>query len=163
MFNKATIQEKVCHFRTVKGYSQVELGLKIEEITGQPYDRHAISAYETGRRRIPAYLVPVLAEIFEITTDELFYSKEEIRKFDQIDQLSAQMVDYRELSNTNPEEAAKAALDLLKEARKEIQTLKSQLAVSKNEVSEAHKKISVMKDVIKKWKKHVKQFMNYNP
>ncbi|GAA0192771.1 hypothetical protein GCM10009122_55570 [Fulvivirga kasyanovii] len=127
MYNKTTIRERFSYFRNQKGLSQTELGLKLEEIMGEPFDRFTISNYETGRRRIPAYLVPALAQIFGITTDELFYTERDIASLQNIDTLGVKVAGYREMMDSQPEAAAQKSLEALEQARKEIQGLKEEL------------------------------------
>ncbi|MBL6445353.1 hypothetical protein JMN32_03480 [Fulvivirga sp. 29W222] len=95
-------------------------------MTGETCGKHAISRFENSHRKLPINYVPALAQIFGITTDELFFSANELKRTDK-DQIGTQVADYRELATTNPKEAANKTLEALLNAKKEVLALKEQL------------------------------------
>lgn len=136
----AILGEKILYFRNKKGLSQVELAEKIQEATGELCDRYAISRFENGRRKLPINYVPLLAQIFGITTDELFYSAEQLRKTNK-DPLGTQVADYRELAEGDPKEAATKTLEALVRAKNEVQALKEQLRKCEEELEKKNRSI----------------------
>ncbi|MBL6448282.1 helix-turn-helix transcriptional regulator [Fulvivirga sp. 29W222] len=140
----AAMGEKISYFRTKLGLSQVELAERLQESTGELCDRHAVSRFENGHRKLPVNYVPILAQIFGITTDELFYSAEQLRKTNK-DPFGTQVADYRQLAEDNPKEAANKALEALLQAKNEVQALKEQLRKCEEELK---KKTTLVKKYV---------------
>ncbi|MBL6445346.1 helix-turn-helix transcriptional regulator [Fulvivirga sp. 29W222] len=144
----ATIAAKISYFRAQKKISQEELAQKIQELTGETCGKHAISRFENSRRKLPINYVPALAQIFDITTDELFFSANELKRTDK-DQIGTRVADYRELATTNPKEAASKALEALLNAKKEVQALKEQLRKYEEELEKKSTKMKKYKEIAK--------------
>lgn len=155
MSKKETIAERILYFRNQQNLTLAELGNKIEEITGKGYDRHVVWSYEKGQRKVPAELIPVLARIFGISTDMLFYTNEELQKLKNIDTLSTHVADYRKLAKNDPIKAAEEALNRLEEAKQEIQSLKDQVKNYKNEAETYKAELEKIKPTIKKISKYI--------
>lgn len=59
-------------YRKRKGVSQKEFGRLLFEATGKQLTLTSISNYETGLHLPPPQILPVVAEILEVSIDELF-------------------------------------------------------------------------------------------
>ncbi|WP_202859190.1 helix-turn-helix domain-containing protein [Fulvivirga marina] len=150
--NNTTIEERIYHFRTRNHWSQTELGEKIKEITGKPLGRDVISNYEKGRRKVPSELVPVLAKIFGISTDELFYKYEEVvAKSPTLQAIEAS----EKLAKKDVTEAYLKAMEALKQSQVEIQALRDQAETFKNEMNRYKKEAEEAQAVIDKVKKNL--------
>ena len=156
-----TISEKVLHFRTLNDLSQADLGKKIEELTGESCDRHAISRYENGKRKIPVSYVPVLAHIFGISTDELFFSSTELKQHSDTGSLEVQIAEFKELATTNPSAISKKALEIIDRAKAEIQDLKSQVKIHQKDAQKYKEELENIKPFIKKISKYIEQMESF--
>lgn len=155
MSKKETIADRILYFRNQQNLTLAELGNKIEEITGKGYDRHVVWSYEKGQRKVPAELIPVLARIFGVTTDMLFYTEAELQELKHIDTLTTNLADYRKMAENDPAKAAVEALNRLEEAQKEIQNLKDQIKNYKNEAETYKAELEKVKPTIKKISKYI--------
>ncbi|UII32208.1 helix-turn-helix transcriptional regulator [Fulvivirga ulvae] len=157
-----TISEKVLHFRTLNDLSQADLGKKIEEITGESCDRHAISRYENGKRKIPVNYVPVLARIFGISTDELFFSSNELKQqHSDTRSLEVQIAEFKELAATNSSTLSMKALEIIDKAKAEIQDLKGQVKTWQKDAQKYKDELENIKPVIKKIGKYIEQMESF--
>ncbi|UII30907.1 helix-turn-helix domain-containing protein [Fulvivirga ulvae] len=136
-----TITERISHFRKKNNLSQTELGEQMQEITGQLFTRSVVSNYENGRRKIPVDLIPVLAKIFGVTTDELFYTSEDM---DKSHEYSTSISELQELAHRDAKAAFEKSLILLRENSNQIKELQEQLKNSEKEVGKYQKKLEVM-------------------
>ncbi|MBL6447283.1 helix-turn-helix transcriptional regulator [Fulvivirga sp. 29W222] len=135
------ITERISHFRKKNNLSQTELGEQMQEITGQLFTRSVVSNYENGRRKIPVDLIPVLAKIFGITTDELFYSREDMEKSHEY---SSSISELQELAHSDVKAAFEKSLIMLRENSNQLKELQEQLKNSEEEVHKYQKKVEVM-------------------
>lgn len=150
--NNTTIEERIYHFRTRNNWSQSQLGEKIKEITGKALGRDVISNYEKGRRKVPSELVPVLAQIFNISTDELFYRYEEI----VADSPTIRAIAESErAAEKDIKQAYKLAIEALQQSKKEIQSLRDQAEVYKNEMARYKREAEEAKAVIDRVRKNI--------
>ena len=136
-----TITERISHFRKKNNLSQTQLGEQMQEITGQLFTRSVVSNYENGRRKIPVDLIPVLAKIFGISIDELFYSGEDIEKSQDYDY---SISDLQKLADSDAKAAFEKALIILRENNNQLKELQEQLKSSEKEVQKYQKKLEVM-------------------
>ncbi|GAA0891207.1 hypothetical protein GCM10009122_08860 [Fulvivirga kasyanovii] len=147
-----TIEERIYHFRTRNNWSQAELGEKIKEITGKFLARDVISNYEKGRRKVPSELVPVLAKIFDISTDELFY------KYPKVVAKSPTLQAIEEsekLAKKDIKEAYRKAIEALHQSKIEIQALRDQSETFENEMKRYKQKAEDSQAVIDKIRKNL--------
>lgn len=150
--NNTTIEERIYHFRTRNNWSQTELGEKIKEITGKSLGRDVISNYEKGRRKVPSELVPVLAKIFGISTDELFYKYEKV--IEHSPTLRA-IAESEKLAGKDLKAAYGKAIEALQQSKMEIQALRDQAETYKNEMNRYKSEAEEVKAVIDKVKKNI--------
>nr|WP_262896709.1 transcriptional regulator [Fulvivirga marina] len=149
------------HFRLLNNLSQADLGKKIEELTGETCDRHAISRYENGKRKIPVNYVPVLAHIFGVSINELFYSSKELKQQGSTDSLEVQIAEFKELAADNPSAISKKALEVIERAQIEIQDLKRQAKLYQKDAKKYKEELENIKPFIKKIGKYVEQMGAY--
>ncbi|MBL6446371.1 helix-turn-helix domain-containing protein [Fulvivirga sp. 29W222] len=157
MFKTTTINKKVMHFRLLNNLSQADLGKKIEELTGETCDRHAISRYENGKRKIPVNYVPVLAYIFGVSINELFYSSKELKQQGSSGSLEVQVAEFKELVAGHSSAISKKALEVIERAQKEIQDLKGQAKLYQKDTKKYKEELEKIKPFIKKIGKYVAQ------
>lgn len=150
--DNTTIEERIFHFRTRNNWSQAQLGEKIEEITGKSIGRDVISNYEKGRRKVPSELVPVLAQIFDISTDELFYKYQKVT--DDSPTIEA-LVQSEALAKTDLKQAYEIAIKALQKSRDEILALRDQAEVYKNEIVKHKRDAEEAKAIIEKVRKNI--------
>ncbi|GAA0892957.1 hypothetical protein GCM10009122_26360 [Fulvivirga kasyanovii] len=123
---KTTIEERIFFYRNLINCSQAELARRIGAETGKEPGRDVMSQYESGKRKVPSELVPVLAKIFGITADELFY-KTEIND-NKLDEAISGFEKEAEVKNNK---LFQEAIAKLKEANQEIRRLKMENATYK--------------------------------
>ena len=152
---KETIARRIFYFRTKNDLSLTQLGARLEEVTGKKYDKNALWSYENEKRRVPAEIIPAFAEIFHITTDELFYSKEELASRKNVDTLGAQVAEYRGLVSDDPKQASEQAIKIIEDARKEIQHLKNQVKTCQKEAETYKSELERIKPVIRTIEKYI--------
>ena len=130
-----TIEERISYFRSRNNWSQAQLGEAIEKESGKAVSKDVISNYENGKRKVPSELVPVLAKIFNISTDELFYKPGEGSHLNTIEEV---MSTARHTATKDKAAAFDITFEALEKAKEEIQKLKMQVAEYKNE-AEKHR------------------------
>lgn len=62
--------ERVCEARMRMGWSQEELAAKLQ-LAGLQLGQMAVSRIETGKRVVPDFELPILAEVLRVSTDWL--------------------------------------------------------------------------------------------
>ena len=152
---KETIARRIFYFRSKNDLSLTQLGARLEEVTGKKYDKNALWSYENEKRRVPAEIIPAFAEIFNITTDELFYTEDELTKRKNVDTLGAQVAEYRDLANNDPKQASEQALKIIEDARREIQQLKNEVKTYQKEAEGYKSELERVKPVIQKIEKYI--------
>lgn len=130
-----TIEERISYFRTRNNWSQAQLGEAIEKESGKAVSKDVISNYENGKRKVPSELVPVLARVFNVSTDELFYKPGEGSHLNTIEDA---MSTARQKAAEDKAGAFDMTFKALEKAKEEIQKLKMQVAEYKTE-AERHK------------------------
>lgn len=63
-------------YRKLRGISQKEFAQRLFEVTGKKLTLTSISNYETGVHMPPPQILPVIAEILEVSIDALFGKEE---------------------------------------------------------------------------------------
>lgn len=145
-----TIEERIFYFRTRNNWSQSQLGDAIEKESGKLVSKDVISNYEKGRRKVPSELVPVLARIFDISTDELFYKPGEESHSDDI---GSTIMNARHIAAEDKAAAFDITFEALGKAKEEIQKLKIQVAESMQETATYKVELEKYKAVVDRVKK----------
>ena len=127
-----TISERIFFYRTLKNWSQGELAQKIGDVTGKAPGKDVISQYENGKRKVPSDLVPVLADIFAISTDELFYKPGGTGIEYETENLKKAILNFKVDAEKDIGQAFDNAIIVLEAAREEIEKLKIESAHYRN-------------------------------
>lgn len=120
--DKTTIEERIFFYRNMKGWSQSDLASEIGTITGRVLGKDVISQYENGKRKVPSELVPVLAEVFGISTDALFYKPDEIDSTVAYENFAGSVIAIQ--SESDKDKALKIATEALEKAKMAMEKLK---------------------------------------
>lgn len=152
-----TIEERIFFYRNEKGWSRAELARQIGTETGKEPGRDVISQYESGKRKVPSELVPVLAKIFGISTDGLFYKQEETRSHSAVKEA------IREVENegeTDLQSALQKAIEALKEADRELQRVKAENDIYKQEKDKYEKENERLNSLMQGFKEYAVKIAN---